>query len=73
MFKIYKTDSCGYILSTKENAIACKDLTKLIKVLKGIGVDADEIEYGLVELEINSHNIAEYGINKRFLFSKRVA
>lgn len=73
MFKIYKTDSCGYIVSTRQNAIACNSLTKLIQVLKGIGVDDDEIEYGLVELEINSHNIAEYGINKRFLFSKKVA
>lgn len=33
------------------------------------GVEIDEVLYALEELHANSHDVAEFGINKMFVFS----
>jgi hypothetical protein len=72
MFNVLKTKDDEYILKTKQNAVFCSTQGKLIKVMFELGVNSDEIEYGLSELIRNDHNVANYGINKTFIFSKNV-
>jgi hypothetical protein len=74
MIKVFKLrDSEGYVLQTKTQSIFSGTLQKLIGIMREIGINDEEIEYGLVELHANEHDIAEYGINKLFIYSKKVA
>lgn len=73
MFKVFRIKDGGYILQTDNHSVYVGSLTKLIVIMSDIGVDFDEIEYGLSELEVNQDDVAHYGINKQFIFSRKVA
>lgn len=54
------------------NDVETESLTvdELFKVMRSLEVEFEEIELGVVELVRNEHRYANYGINRRFIFTK---
>jgi len=69
------------LLKLKENSFAyVGDKEYYESTLKGIyaymrnkGIDDDEIEMGIFSLELNNHDVADYGVHKKFIYSKKAA
>lgn len=72
MIKIYKNKDGTYLLTTQKTPIACSTLQKLIQVMKAIEITDNEIEAGLIEFETTDNNVLEYGINRTFIYGKKV-
>ncbi len=70
MLKIIRVDDDTFMLDGTKRIYG--DTNAMIIAMSVLGVSWDEIERGLISLVRNSHHIAEYGINKSFLFSRRV-
>lgn len=79
MFQITTEKGPGYRLIDKGNMIyqlqtprgfytgTIKDVSRY--AVKKLGFDVDEFFVGVIEMEANFHNAAEYGILKRFIFT----
>lgn len=73
MFQVLRTHDKEYIvIENKKKAFYCSTVDSLIRTLRVLEVSFSEIEIGLSELVFNDHNVADYGVNKTFIFSKRV-
>lgn len=72
MIKIYKLSDENYLVKWKKHSKPIDSQTKLILFLLVLDVELDEIEHGLLELIKNDHNYLEFGIWKKFVYSKRM-
>jgi len=73
MFDLLKLNTDEYIvIENKKLAFFCSSVDNLIRTLRILDVSFEEIETGLTELSRNMHNVANYGVNKTFIFSKKV-
>lgn len=73
MIKVLKTNNDEYIVESRNKVLYSSTLKRLILILSSLDVSFEEIEGGLSELIINDHNHLEYGINRRWIFTKKVA
>ncbi len=71
MLKIIRVNDDTFMLDGAKQIHG--DVNAMIIAMSVLGVSWNEIERGMISLVSNSHHIAEYGINKSFLFSRRVA
>lgn len=69
MYQIYKYHDSSYIIKTSTRNVPVSSLKDLVLVMKALGSNFSEIEYGLSEMVRNDHNYADYGVNKMFIFS----
>lgn len=72
MFKLIRVDNESFILVAGKRAIH-SNRAGIIRVLLEIDVDVDEIEAGLSHLINRGDHVAEYGVNKTFMYSTRLA
>ena len=70
--KIIRVNQDTYMLDT-ESGLIHSDALGMVDAMIRFGVDPIEIETGLVSLVRNGHHIAEYGVNKSFLFSRAIS
>jgi hypothetical protein len=70
MFKVVKLADSQYVVSKFKQSKHFSKLKDLVSHMLGLGVSFEEIEEGLAALERNGHNVADYGVNKTFIFSK---
>lgn len=49
------------------------NVKEIIARMEFIGVEWNEIEEGFVHLILNQHTVAEYGINKTFMYTAKEA
>lgn len=45
---------------------------RIIRVMLELGIEENEVFYGLQSLSELGHNLANYGLYKRFIFSKTI-
>jgi hypothetical protein len=71
MFKVLRLKDDSFVLMAGKQAVY-GDIWRMVKVMTALGVDYMEIEDGLTSLRLNDHDLAEYGLNKTFMYSKRL-
>lgn len=69
MFKIVRLKLDDYLV-IRNNKSYFGNLREIYKLLHSWEVAFEEISTGIRELELNGHDIAEYGVHKTFIFSK---
>lgn len=72
MCKVVKISASEFVVIRGKKAIY-GDLQRTIITLFLIGLEAEEIRYGLSSMADNGHDVAEYGINGMFICSKKIA
>jgi hypothetical protein len=71
MLKVFRVNDDEYICVSKDGA-HYGGLIKTVDHMARIGIDDASIEDGLVSLQLNDHHVAEYGLFRTFMFSKRI-
>ncbi len=71
MLRVYRVNNEEYIVVTPSNT-QTGGLAKTVDNMSRLGVTDEEIETGLVSLQLNDHHIAEYGVYKSFMFSRKI-
>ena len=71
MFRLKYLPDCNEfeVHSNKQGAYR-GDLKSIIKKSIDIGIDSDDLEIALIEMENNRHPIAEFGILGKFLYTR---
>jgi hypothetical protein len=72
MFKVIRVNNESYIIVPDTGRPIHGDKVRIVLAMNAMGCAWNEIEDGLVSLEMNAHNIAHYGINKMFIFSAKL-
>ena len=72
MFKVIRIGPDEYILKTDRNAIQGERL-RLMAVMYSLGVALYDIEACFMAFETTDHNLADFGINKTFMYSMRLS
>jgi hypothetical protein len=72
MLKVIRVSSERFIVMAEKHAVY-GDKLRAIYVLREIGLEWPEIEEGMVSLELNSHDVAYYGIGGTFIYSGKAA
>lgn len=70
MLKLFRLNSNEYIVTRNNNKALYGDKIRAALALEHMGVDWNEIEEAFVSLQMNRHHVAEFGVNKTFIFSK---
>lgn len=70
--KLYRLDDNKFIVTHEDKSIE-GDLTKAIASMIYFGVETSEIEIAITELQTKQDHIAEFGIHKRFIYTKKIA
>jgi len=68
MFKVIKLKEDSYQIKTPTKTYE-GNTRHTVLTMHDMGVDWDDIEFGLTSMLNNNHSVAEYGINKTFIFS----
>lgn len=71
MLKVFRITDDEYIVASGK-ASHYGSLVKTVGTLANLGVADQDIEAGLVSLQLNDHHVAEYGIYKSFIFSVKL-
>lgn len=72
MFKVYR-DGNKFSLKSKSKVINNLNIFTLQAVMRELGVSKEEIETGLDEMFKRDDNVIDYGINKCWTFTDKVA
>ena len=72
MFKVLMLNEDEFVI-VRDMTAQYGNADKTVRNLHKMGVDINEIEYGLMTMIHRGHNVAEYGVNKTFIFSKRIS
>lgn len=67
--KLYRIADNQFIV-TSENQAKYSRLFNVVRFMTELGVEVEEIELGIASLMSNSHNVAHYGVNLKFIFSE---
>lgn len=71
MFKIFRNGTDDYFVSQKGMSFT-GNMKTVFKRLVERGIIFEEIEMGIIDLELNDLDIAEYGMFGRYMFSTKV-
>jgi hypothetical protein len=71
MLKILRLSDDEYIVKVNNRAIYGNKIRTCV-VLQELGINWDEIERGLVSLQLHNHQIADYGVKGTFIYSARL-
>lgn len=72
MFKIFMVNDNEFIVTGLEMPFTGTRI-KTVAFLLQSHVSEDEIHCGLSELILHGHHVADYGVNKSFIYTSRVA
>lgn len=72
MLKVLRLSNEEYWVITARDC-QVGNLVRTVDNMAKLGIDDKEIENGLVSLQLNDHQVAEYGIHGIFIFSARLA
>lgn len=70
MFKVYKLNDDKYLIFKEKRVEIEGTKAEIIRELLRMGVKEQEIFYGMDALE--EDDIADYGINKTFIYSEKI-
>jgi hypothetical protein len=73
MFKLLRINDDEFIIVTHGGKAVYGNRLRIVLALESIGVDFKEIENGIVSLCLNEHHVADYGVNKMFIYSQKLA
>lgn len=68
MLKVYRISDEEYIVCTHNERLT-GNLVRTVDNMSKLGISDAEIENGLVSLQLNNHQVADYGVNHTFIFS----
>jgi hypothetical protein len=70
---LYKFKDDSFLCKYKNKILfACSSIQDcVILLLRGVEIDKKEVENALVDMLLNDNDIAEFGINKQFLYSTK--
>jgi hypothetical protein len=71
MFKVMRLTDDEFILIAGKRAIY-GNMPKMCVVMAELGVEWEEIEEGLTSLVSNQHQVASYGLNRTFIYSRPI-
>jgi hypothetical protein len=72
MFKLYRVNDNAFIL-VKNGFQYEGDLKFVTRLMLSLGVSPEEVAYGLHSLVVEDNHEADYGINKTFIFGRKIA
>ena len=73
MIKLYSLDKHSYQVESKAFNISVRgNYRTAMEVMHHIGVSHLELSYALDEMLKNNHEVAEFGVHKRFVFTSKL-
>jgi hypothetical protein len=72
MFEVMRLTDNEFVLISGRRAIY-GNFPKTCVVMSELGIEWDEIEAGMGALITNQHQVASYGVNGTFIYSKNIA
>lgn len=70
MLQIIRKSNDKFLVNANDVSTKPLSMEELFKVMTALEVEFDEIEMAITELIHNDHKVAEFGINRMFIFSK---
>lgn len=72
MLKVYRISDEEYWVVPARKEPLIGGLARTVDNMSKLGVEDHEIENGLVSLQLNDHQVADYGINLMFIYSEKL-
>lgn len=72
MLKLLKLEPSRFVVMVDGYKPIYGDAIKCSLTMCAMGIEPEEVELGFRELEENLHDLAHYGVNGCFVFSKNV-
>ena len=70
MINIIRKNDEEFLVNVNDTSTQVLDMDELFKVLRSLQIEFDEIDLAVTELIRNDHIRAEFGMKRKFLYSK---